>query len=217
MKPSTSNHTESMRWRFPTGGFTLIELLIVVAIIAILAAIAVPNFLEAQVRAKVARAKTDMRTMSIAVDAYHVDNNGYPDVFTRMLVITTPISYITQIPRDVFRLQQGTGSRGHQQRYYRYGAMPLDHPSRYALASVGPDTDIDTYSSLNPGGNDNDDVDDYEPDNNALRFYPGYSNELFSEGGATVNSASFKYVSYDPTNGTVSNGDIFRLSDHQMN
>ena len=42
--------------------FTLIELLIVVAIIAILAAIAVPNFMEAQVRAKISRAKTDMRS-----------------------------------------------------------------------------------------------------------------------------------------------------------
>jgi len=58
--------------------FTLIELLIVVAIIAILAAIAVPNFLEAQIRSKVARAKTDMRSVATALEAYFVDNNQYP-------------------------------------------------------------------------------------------------------------------------------------------
>ena len=59
-------------------GFTLIELLIVVAIIAILAAIAVPNFLEAQVRAKVSRVKADMRSLATAIEAYVVDNNVYP-------------------------------------------------------------------------------------------------------------------------------------------
>ena len=60
------------------GAFTLIELLIVVAIIAILALIAVPNFLEAQTRAKVARAKNDLRTIDVALTAYHVDHNTYP-------------------------------------------------------------------------------------------------------------------------------------------
>src|SRR3978361_2219273 len=63
--------------------FTLIELLIVVAIIAILAAIAVPNFLEAQTRSKVVRVKADMRTLATALEAYRVDNDkclkSWPD------------------------------------------------------------------------------------------------------------------------------------------
>jgi prepilin-type N-terminal cleavage/methylation domain-containing protein len=59
--------------------FTLIELLIVVAIIAILAAIAVPNFLEAQTRAKVSRVKADQRTIATALEAYRVDTNKYPE------------------------------------------------------------------------------------------------------------------------------------------
>ena len=65
--------------RKSTHGFTLIELLVVVAIVAILAAIAVPNFLEAQVRSKVSRVKADMRTVATALESYAIDNNGkYP-------------------------------------------------------------------------------------------------------------------------------------------
>jgi prepilin-type N-terminal cleavage/methylation domain-containing protein len=63
--------------RTKKSGFTLIELLIVVAILAILAAIAVPNFLEAQTRAKVAREMNDLRTMSTAMEAYMIDHNSY--------------------------------------------------------------------------------------------------------------------------------------------
>lgn len=99
--------------------FTLIELLIVVAIIAILAAIAVPNFLEAQTRSKVSRAKSDMRTLATAIEAYQVDNNRYPPVTSgagatpgpgynifpgneRVRGLTTPIAYITSLLGDPF-------------------------------------------------------------------------------------------------------------------
>jgi prepilin-type N-terminal cleavage/methylation domain-containing protein len=97
-------------------GFTLIELLIVVAIIAILAAIAVPNFLEAQTRAKVSRVMADMRSIATAIEAYTVDYNRPPldrvdwavkgvsmmDGGWPFVPLTTPVAYLTSIPRDPF-------------------------------------------------------------------------------------------------------------------
>lgn len=56
----------------------MIELLIVVAIIAALAAIAVPNYMEAQTRAKAARARSELRSTATALEAYRLDTNKYP-------------------------------------------------------------------------------------------------------------------------------------------
>jgi prepilin-type N-terminal cleavage/methylation domain-containing protein len=67
--------------------FTLIELLILVAIIAILAAIAVPNFLEAQIRSKVAAARDEMHTLAAALEAYWIDQRAYPPNLVKMTVM----------------------------------------------------------------------------------------------------------------------------------
>jgi len=105
--------------------FTLIELSIVVAIIAILAAIAVPNFLEAQVRSKVSRVKADMRSVATALEAYFVDWNSYTRSnspadtpfsgarqYTGFRQLTTPVAYISVIPWDAFGQQRGWDMSG---------------------------------------------------------------------------------------------------------
>src|SRR3990170_7006808 len=60
-------------------GFTLIELLIVVAIIAILAAILIPNFLRARKQAQISATKGNLKNIGTALESYFVDNNNYPD------------------------------------------------------------------------------------------------------------------------------------------
>lgn len=97
-----------MKYQNKDSGFTLIELLIVVAIIAILAAIAVPNFLEAQTRSKIARVQADMRSIATALESYRVDHNNYPPSnapqgtpispwYDRFIPLTTPVSYLTTV------------------------------------------------------------------------------------------------------------------------
>ena len=59
-------------------GFTLIELLIVVAIIGIIAAIAIPNLLNAADRGRQKRTMADLRSIGTACESYAIDNNRYP-------------------------------------------------------------------------------------------------------------------------------------------
>ena len=144
--------------------FTLIELLIVVAIIGILAAIAVPNFLNAQTRAKIARVKGDMKAIESALEMYRIDHNTYMRCYggnppEQYRPLTTPIAYIATPPLDPFR----NGLAGVNVRREFYGdqhAFPteeIDYGTfdaqgvfrmtgrlRYwMLVSLGPDRDED--------------------------------------------------------------------------
>lgn len=60
------------------GGFTLVEIMIVVAIIALLAAIALPNFLRARKRTQGSTIKEDLRLIDAAVDTYAIEHNKKP-------------------------------------------------------------------------------------------------------------------------------------------
>jgi len=190
-----------------TTGFTLIELLIVVAIIGILAAIAIPNFLQAQIRAKVARVKSDTHNLGIAMESYHVDHNVYPDDASwpfSSWELTSPVAYISTIPTDVFDVpcwsiedqdywyvtEQGTwygssnpinGPRPQSvsgRMNVRLWDVPR-HQMKWAFISPGPDRmwEWDRLTGPCP----------------ALR-------------GVYLGDVLY----YDPTNGTVSQGDLYR-------
>jgi len=70
--------------------FTLIELLIVVAIISILAAIFVPNFLEAQIRSKMAVTQDDLHSLATALEAYWIEQRAYPPNLVKMVLVEPP-------------------------------------------------------------------------------------------------------------------------------
>ncbi len=104
-------------------GFTLIELLIVVAIIGIIAAIAIPNLLNAIDRGKQKRTMADLRSMGTAIEEYSIDNNFYPlAASTAALADQVTPSYIRALPAG-----DGWG-----------GDFEVDSvPTLYTLASCG--------------------------------------------------------------------------------
>jgi prepilin-type N-terminal cleavage/methylation domain-containing protein len=66
-------------------GFTLIELMIVIAIIGILAAIAIPQFSAYRMRSYNAAANADLRNAATAQEAYYVDFQSYTDIMTNLI------------------------------------------------------------------------------------------------------------------------------------
>jgi type II secretion system protein G len=104
--------------RSKSKGFTLIELLIVVAIIGIIAAIAIPNLLNAIDRGKQKRSMADIRSIGTSVEAYAVDNNFYP-IGTTMAAVTGSLQpvYIKNLPQsdgwNNTMLYNGSGGTGY--------------------------------------------------------------------------------------------------------
>ena len=184
-------------------GFTLIELLIVVAIIAILAAIAIPNFLQAQIRSKVSRTKADMRSVTVGLESYFVDNNAYPEIvaiwpfgYSLPVSITTPISYISSTPLDPFGPSPATDvyTRGSTYWYSTWEYFERHYTSWGLSAnpwavdpSGGTDSGRTKWCLLSRG-----------PDRNMAQS---------DAPGAGEVDIPYRYA-YDPTNGTVSRGNI---------
>ncbi len=197
-------------------GFTLIELLIVVAIIAILAAIAIPNFLQAQVRAKVSRVVSEFRTIATGMESYFVDYNTYPHDYrseanrapynpTGLWALSTPIAYLTD-PKFVDPFSADIG-RTYGGFLYSYQALTDDHEGN-------------TYSAQLYGGYN------YQPTADELSkvahwwavFSSGPDSQIQWPGGAWMYNVIMdgdpdvmRDAIYDPTNGTISFGNIYRV------
>ena len=91
------------------GGFTLVEIMIVVAIIALLAAIAVPNFMRARKRSQATTVLNDLRLLNAAVDQYAIDyNKGQGASYTA----TDLQAYLKPGTRLYSAIDQGDGGVG---------------------------------------------------------------------------------------------------------
>lgn len=200
-------------------GFTLIELLIVVAIIAILAAIAVPNFLEAQTRAKVSRTTSDMRTLGIALETYTIDHNrpmtcltganglngpslvnpslaGNAWVSYRFRRLTTPIAYITAVFPDIFA-KDGKAKVFSGANTVNYDSF--DYTDKDVHKDLGRPAAQQAQGGLTSGG--------------AWRIASCGPDNIQAYGGGTVASGDVNLygVDYEASNGTISRGDIVRV------
>jgi prepilin-type N-terminal cleavage/methylation domain-containing protein len=225
------------------NGFTLIELLIVVAIIAILAAIAVPNFLEAQVRSKVARVKSDHRTIATAIEAYHVDNNKYPPQGPVTLAaypwigdetriyggdsprhaagnppiafhLSTPVAYLAStidVFRDPFFAGFGKADIVNDTRFYNYSGDYFGGRT-YRPASDGSVANFEAASLIlqQVGGWH---VRSRATDGDYEGRAQGWGDFIRwrGEAGRGANGDGGLSAVYDPTNGTISGGDIARF------
>ncbi len=79
-------------------GFTLIELIVVVSIVAILAAIALPNYKVAQIQAREAVLKEDLYRLRDVIDQYYVDKGQYPPSLDALV----EDGYLRKLPVDPF-------------------------------------------------------------------------------------------------------------------
>ncbi len=182
----------------PRTGFTLIELLIVVAIIGILAAIAVPNFRNAQLRAKVTNVVANMKAFETANEMYRTDRSTYLmgysygsssgswNQYRAYNDLTTPVAYLNsvQLVEDIFAKVTKKGDTGNTyDQKYEYtpkkypGVDPTTQADMWIIESVGPDQ-IDSYGS------------------------PKYP--------VPQNTSTPEMVFYQTSNGLISPGDIFR-------
>jgi type IV pilus assembly protein PilA len=83
------------------GGFTLIELLVVILIIGILAAVAIPSFLNQRGKAQDANVKSDIKTAQLAEETYFTDNQTYTQTAGDLTTIEPTLTSATTTPESL--------------------------------------------------------------------------------------------------------------------
>ena len=169
-----------MSWK--KRGLTLIELLVVLLVILTLAIIAIPPFMNARLRADVARVNQDLQYLESAIEFYYLDHKRYPEssddtVLSKaqqgdgekdgLMRLTNPVRYIDHLPEDRFH---DISFFDNTQRVYYFGSGSPNGVKRrehilpaWILVSVGPDNLLNSKGIENfPFGTR---VTEYSPDN----------------------------------------------------
>lgn len=213
-------------------GFTLIELLIVVAIIGILASIAVPNFANALNRARVSRAKSDLKTLATALEMYYIDNNNYPYVQDKGGVewqmpagfpanhangpagLTTPISYLRSALYDPFLrsdLEQDNG--GNPLLYYERCGFGFDISGAFEVIKPVR-VPVDANGTLLGTAPDYNEADCKKVPTRWVVYSvgPDLNHRVLNEDGSILVRSRFSMLNrYDTSNGLYSQGNIVRF------
>ncbi len=199
------------------AGFTLIELLIVIAIILILISIALPNFLEAQIRGKVAAVQQDLYAATTALEQFRVDRKFYPpdgrwsvvgkgQEFVNALMKKKPpnINYInywrfndhSELTTPTAYLKKLPREPFLQGVFWWDGSFLYENTENIAIEFNNPAmTEVYTIT------------------NKLLTRLAGKTRVLWhlcSLGPDKEKNDAFTWIEYSPTNGTVSRGDIYR-------
>jgi prepilin-type N-terminal cleavage/methylation domain-containing protein len=121
------------------GGFTLVEIMIVVAIIAVLAAIAVPAWLRSRKRTQAARVINDLRMISAAVDQYAVENSKMAGAQV------DPSDWTTYMKKGTALYATGQDLFGHD-----YGTQTVDFEPKVPAATWNALSDVAGTNFFSP-------------------------------------------------------------------
>jgi len=173
--------------------FTIVELIIVIAIISVITAIAVPNFMSANIRAKVSGVRSEMGSIAIALEDYKIDNKSYPSQpedsglgpdeiaeadksisettvagLGKLIYPTTSDKtevYLSRIPGDPFNKKGEEDWDGDSEAHNHHYSYFTSGDQCWTLVSYGPDKDgdITDYDSAKNAVNNGTDL--YNPNN----------------------------------------------------